>query len=422
MQLSSMSSGSNRDSGTLQERVRQVTLLQDAAHKINSMLDLDELLDAIVGDVAQTFGCSRSAVLLKDDEANEVELVAVRGWDDVHPKGFRFRIGRDGMVGHVAQTGETMYAPNVFENPYYSVSEKTTRTELDIPLKIRGRVIGVFNAQHSEVNAFSKSQRDLLEALAADIAIAIENARLFRQERSARERLEYEQSEARRVQIALLPGAVCERNGFSVQGTCLPIGAVGGDWYDYFPLDNRRVGIVLGDVAGKGMPAALLMAATRSSLRQQAKRETRPAEVMSRLNDILREDFPQGSYVTMIYAVLDVENGTLTFSNAGHPWPLVATGREAEFLETSMGLPLGIRSCAFDERVVDLTAAPAVLFYSDGLIEAPDSQGEDFGTSRLRETFLADAITPEGLIESVRAFAFPNPLIDDATALLIRAT
>jgi phosphoserine phosphatase RsbU/P len=258
-----MSSASSPDPGASEERLRQMQLLQDAAHRINSMLDLDQLLDAIVGDVAKTFGCNRSAVLLTDERTRELELVAVRGWTDAHPKGFRFKIGQEGMVGQVAQTGETMYAPDVRCNPFYVVSETTTKTELDIPLKLRGQVIGVFNAQHPDSDAFSISQQELLEALADDIAIAIENARLFWQERLARELLEKEQSEARRVQMALLPGAECAVGGFSVRGTCFPMGAVGGDWYDYFQLDDGCLGIVLGDVAGKGMPAALLMAATR---------------------------------------------------------------------------------------------------------------------------------------------------------------
>jgi len=138
------------------QRIQELFLLQRVAQRINSILDLDVLLEEIVNDVAQTFGYSRSAVLLKDETTNEVVIAAVRGWTiNYHLKGERFKIGEYGMVGHVAATEETYYAPDVTVDPYYETSEALTRSELDIPLKIHGRLIGVFNAQHNEFNAFS---------------------------------------------------------------------------------------------------------------------------------------------------------------------------------------------------------------------------------------------------------------------------
>ena len=133
------------------QRIQELFLLQRVAQRINAILDLDTLLEEVVNDVAQTFGYSRSAVLLKDDHTNELVIAAVRGWTiNFHIKGERFKIGEYGMVGHVGATGETHYAPDVSVDPYYQVSEASTRSELDIPLKVRGRLIGVCNFQHHE--------------------------------------------------------------------------------------------------------------------------------------------------------------------------------------------------------------------------------------------------------------------------------
>jgi sigma-B regulation protein RsbU (phosphoserine phosphatase) len=196
--------------------------------------------------------------------------------------------------------------------------------------------------------------------------------------------------------------------------------AVGGDWFDYFPVGDGLVGLALGDVAGKGMPAALLMASTRSILRQQAKASASPAEVLSRLNDILCDDFPQGSFVTMIYAVLDTNNGTLTLSSAGHPSPLVVSQNQVSAIEIPDGLPLGIQRCPFGERTVELTAGDGVLLYSDGILEATSSEDEEFGMERLKQSFGVQPLSDEALIRAAQSFAAPNFLTDDATVLLVR--
>jgi len=130
----------------LERRVRQLLLLQETAKKVNSILDLEKLLDEIVGGVAEAFGCNRTAVLLKDDARNDLEMIALRGFSSVHLKGYRFKVGGEGMVGHVSATAKMRYAPDVRKDPYYVVSESTTLSEVDIPLISRGKLIGIFNS------------------------------------------------------------------------------------------------------------------------------------------------------------------------------------------------------------------------------------------------------------------------------------
>src|SRR5262247_3315969 len=286
-------------------RIEELYLLQRVAQKINSILDLETLLDQIVGDVASTFGYDRLAVLLKEDETGE--LVIAAGWTgELCLKGTRFKIGQEaGISAHAAASGETFYAPDVRKVPFYIAGEADTRSEIDIPLKVREEFIGIFNIQSTEMNAFLPERIRLLEALAGHVATAIANARMFQRERFEKERMARELEEARAVQSGLFPVNAPEAAGFDVTGVCLPCREVGGDWYDYIPLGDGRLAVVVADVSGKGMGAALLMSSTRSVLRLHAARGLSPKEILFALNKFLVDDFPASKFVTLIYAVLD---------------------------------------------------------------------------------------------------------------------
>lgn len=229
----------------------QLRLLERIARRLTSILELDHLLTEIVGDIATTLGYSRSAVLLLDESTNEVVVVAARGWHVSRMSG-RFRVGQEGMVGKAAALGRTIYAPDVTKEPSYIPCE-SSRSEVDIPLKSHGKVIGVFDAQHPEPNAFSDSTIQLLESVASYIAIAIENARSFQRERAEKEKVQRELHAARVVQKSLRPSLKPPCRGFEIEGTCDACGAVAGDWYDFFHLPDGRTAVALADVSGKGV-------------------------------------------------------------------------------------------------------------------------------------------------------------------------
>ena len=404
------------------QTIQELLLLQRVAQKINSILDLDVLLEGIVSDVAETFGYSRSGVLLKDSETNELEIVAVRGWTiNYHIKGDRFKIGEYGIVGHVAATGETYYAPDVSLDPYYQVSEESTRSELDIPLKVNGELIGIFNIQHQEVDAFTPARIKLLESLAIHISIAIENARLFQKERFEKERMSGELKDARSIQSNLFPKDPPEIPGFRITGICLPCLEVGGDWYDFIPFPDGRLGIVLADVSGKGMGAALLMSSTRSLLRLVANSNLSPKEVLKKLNEILLKDFPSTRFVTMIYAVLDPKEQTLVFSNAGHLNPLFINSSGINFLETAEGLPLGISESTFSEIEVKFSPGSRIVFYSDGVTEAMNSISEEYRSERLIKHFKNPSASVKSIVDDVYIFTNGQQQFDDVTVVMIEA-
>jgi phosphoserine phosphatase RsbU/P len=406
----------------LEQRVRQLLLLQEAVKKVNSILDLGQLLDEIVGSVAENFGCTTTAILLKDDASEELEVFALRGFSDLR-KGTRFKIGSEGMVGHVSATGEMRYAPDVRLDPYYADQESTTRSEVDIPLITRSKVIGVLDAQSSSLNGFSPEQIELLCALADNVAIAVENARLFRQERLEKERALREQDEARRIQRALLPDVDPEIPGYAIDGVCLERSAVGGDWYDYLPLDTESWGLALGDVCGKGMAAALLMAATRSLLRRAGAATRSPSEVLTKLNEAIMRDMPEGTFVTIVYGVLEVKTGVVTLANAGHPAPLVVESHsEAKPLQTAEGYPLGMMVSRYSEVQTQLGRGDRLLMYSDGLVEASSPSGEEYGTSRLVNHLRMRNACAKNLLADVQRFTHGCMLADDATAIVARRT
>jgi phosphoserine phosphatase RsbU/P len=403
-----------------EHQVGELLLLQRVAQRITSILDLDVLLEEIVSDVAQTFGYSRAAVLLVDGP--DLVIAAVRGWTtNFHLKGERFRIGEYGMVGHVGTTGETYYAPDVTVDPYYQVSETLTRSELDIPLKARGRMFGVFSVQHNEVNSFSPGRIQVLEALAGHLSVAIDNAQMFTRERAEKQRMEKELSEAHAIQSSLLPANAPLVDGFELSGVCLPCRGVGGDWFDYIPLSNGRVGLVVADVAGKGSAAALLMSSTRSILRMIGHQGESPSTVLTELNEILLNDFPAARFVTMIYALLDPRRSTLTFANAGHPPPIWSNGQTANFVDGGGGLPLGILRRPFDEHALDLNEGSRFLMYSDGVLEAESLNNEEYGYERILEHVATSDATPSTLLREVREFTGGVPLGDDATVLMVES-
>jgi phosphoserine phosphatase RsbU/P len=405
---------------TTLQQVEELLLLQRVAQRISLTLNLDVLLRQIVSDVAETFGYLRSAVLLKDDETNE--LVITHGWTGETKRiGDRLEIGRSGVAGHVGQTELTHYAADVLVDPSYEISHPSTRSELDVPLKVRGRFIGIFNVQHTMVDAFPPSRIRLIEALSGHLATAIDNARRFQRKHTDTERLLNELQEAKRIQTSLLPTRDPTLAHFTMTGVCLPSRTVGGDWYDFVPMPNGRMGVVVADVAGKSMGAALLMSSTRSILRLVAGGGGSPAEVLCQVNRILLDDFPTARFVTMVFALVDPEERTVVVANAGHQPPLFVDSTGAAFLETAEGLPLGIREGRFSERTVRMPAGSRLVLYSDGVVEASSSSLEEYGLARLQQHFVHPGSSLDSLLEDVRRFSADEPLSDDATVVVLEA-
>jgi sigma-B regulation protein RsbU (phosphoserine phosphatase) len=392
--------------------------VQKAAQRITSILDLDQLIDSVVNEVTQSFGCLEASIYLHDEKRSEMVLAGVRGCT-LHDKGHRLKIGKEGMVGYVAASGQMRYAPDVREDQYYYRCEASTLSEVAIPLHVGERLVGVFTASHPEVDGFPRQQLRILQALCDHVAVAVHNACRFQSERAERAVMDGEAQEARAIQQALLPKSSPYIPGFVVSGLSVPARAVGGDWYDFIPFPDGRWGIVLADVSGKGTAAALLMSATRGMLRSLAEACCTPGEVLTRLNQLLVDDFPAGKFVTMVYAVLDPSTRSVVFANAGHLRPLFIDEEGEHFLDTERGLPLGLGCGDYSESRIALSKGSKLIFYSDGITEAENANGEEYGLCSLASHAAKPGASAVSIEDDVRSFTNGAALRDDASVVFV---
>ncbi|MDQ4127058.1 MAG: SpoIIE family protein phosphatase [Actinomycetota bacterium] len=263
--------------------------------------------------------------------------------------------------------------------------------KLLVPLVSQGELIGLLNlGPRLSQQEYSADDRKLLSDLATQTAPAVRVAQLVRQqqqEAKERERIEQELRVARLIQQTLLPKTLPELPGYEVAAYYQPAREVGGDFYDFLELEDGRLGLVVGDVTDKGVPAALVMATTRTMLRAAAQRLDSPGEVLKRVNDVLVLDIPPNMFVTCLYAILDPENGRLVYANAGHDLPYRRRAGRSEGAEElrARGMPLGLMpGMGYEEKEIVLERGEGVLFYSDGLVEAHDPRRDMFGFPRLQ--------------------------------------
>ena len=404
--------------GLTADLIEDLQRVQKAAQRITSILDLDQLLDSVVNEVALTFGCLEASIYLHDEDRSEMVLSGVRGCS-LHDRGHRLKIGSEGMVGYVAANGQMRYAPDVRKDQYYIACEQSTLSEVAIPLRVGERLVGVFTASHPDVDGFPRQQLRILQALCDHIAVAVHNARQFQSERAERAAMDRDAQEARTMQQALLPKSSPCIPGFAVSGLSVPARAVGGDWYDFIAFPDGRWGLVLADVSGKGTAAALLMSATRGMLRSLAEACCTPGEVLTRLNQLLVDDFPAGKFVTMVYAVLDPSTRTVVFANAGHLRPLFIDKQGEHFLDTERGLPLGLGCGDYSETSIALSEGSKLVFYSDGITEAENAKAEEYGLCRLAEHAGKAGSSAVSIVDDVRSFVDGANLRDDASVVFV---
>src|ERR687897_971700 len=263
-----------------------------------------------------------------------------------------------------------------------------------VPLVSQGELIGLLNlGPRLSQQEYSADDRKLLNDLATQTAPAVQVAQLVRQQQQQaqeRERIEQELRVARLIQQTLLPKHVPDLPGYQLAAYYQPAREVGGDFYDFLDLDNGHLGLVVGDVTDKGVPAAIVMATTRTMLRASAQRLDSPGEVLKRVNDVIVRDIPPNMFITCLYAILNLESGLLRYANAGHDLPYRRRRRRsseaggAEELRAT-GMPLGLLpGMSYEEKEIVLGRGDSVLFYSDGLVEAHDPHRQMFGFPRLQ--------------------------------------
>jgi sigma-B regulation protein RsbU (phosphoserine phosphatase) len=406
--------------------------LADIAREFGAILNLDELLTKIANLTKRVIDYRTFGILLLNDETSELEMkVAVRYGDMVHLP--RVKVGV-GLVGYAALHKEPVLVPDVSTDPRYIKIVDDAKSELAIPLMVKDRCIGVFDLESPELDAFTKTHVEILTLLASQAAVAIENARLYETIRANEIRLEKEVRFAQRVQHALLPTELPKRlKGVDVAARFAPARELGGDLYDFLAPEPNSLVVAVGDVSGKGVPAALYSAfageliRSRTFRRRYAPERFSPAGVLASTNTILYERQLEEYYCTLAYAVFDFKRRNVTMANSGLPYPIRCSGESVGQIELP-GVPLGsFAGTTYDELSFDLACGDVFVFCSDGVSEANDALGREFGAERLIEVVRgARQTTARELVDAIFAavqnFRGDTPPNDDKTAVALKIT
>jgi sigma-B regulation protein RsbU (phosphoserine phosphatase) len=405
-------------------QARTLLLLNEIARELTSILNLDELLKRIGELLSRLIDFQMFSILLVDATGEKLEhRFSLRFQENIHLK-HDISLG-NGIVGHAAQHKEAVLVPDVGKDPRYVQVNPETRSELAVPLIYKDKVIGVLDLEHTKKNFFTDDHRRTVTTLAAQVAIAVENAQLYERVAEQERRLERDLALARELQFRLLPAAAPTLENLEIAATFVPARAIGGDLYDFLNYSLSRAAIVIGDVSGKGAPAAIYAALVNGILRSHAPIEPAPAEMLSAINFSLGERRIEAQFVSIIYAVWDDTRRTLQVANSGLPRPVYMHDGKMEIIEAT-GLPLGLFDDAeYDEFTFRASPGDLFVFFSDGILDARNRDGQLFGrtgTERvIREcAHLSAAEVVERLFKAVADHAAGEEPFDDQTVVAIK--
>ena len=413
------------------QRVANLSALVEISKIINSTLDLDTLLTMIMEIIKQVLNAESGSLMLLDERGDELLYRVALGEKGSRLKErFRLKIGQ-GIAGWGAAHGEPLLVPDAARDArFYGAPDKTlnhrTRSILCVPLRGQGKLLGVLEAINSKSpGGFTPDDLSLFLAFASQAAVAIESARMH-ERLLEKQRVEQELKIANQIQRNFLPSSFPKPAGARVYARTVPAWETGGDFYDVVELGPRRLGVVVGDVSGKGVPAALYMVQVLSEFRFRASAADGTDAVLGRLNDGLLVHGTSGMFVTLVYAIVDAAARLLSFSSAGHlPMLWRRSGGGTELLEGPSGMPLGISAgVRYPMHTVALGRGDLLFLYTDGIIEARDRKGREFGIARLKNILGGPAAGPEAAVRRVmrrvETFSRGVPQYDDLTALALR--
>ena len=374
--------------------VDKLRMLLDITKTISRSLDLDEVLNVVMDTLDSLIPYDAAGIYLvkcsrplaeRDGEPDETcvfHTEAVRGYDIADLQELRLKMG-EGLIGHVAVSGKPYIARDVRNDPRYINARARTRSEMVAPIISNEEVIGVFDLESYELDAYSEDDLEVLMLLALQVAIIIDKVMLHEQ-LIEKQRLETQLEVARQVQLELLPPRDPQLEGFDISAYNFPTEEVSGDYYDWVRVYDDQIGVVIADVAGKGVPAALLMAFLRASLRAASHIGYAPHISMSKVNYLLWESIERNQFVTAFYGILDATNRTLAYSNAGHNPPLLIDVDGKTRFEERGGVPLGMfRDSRYYEYFATIEPGQMLVLYTDGVTEAMNPSGEEYGGQRL---------------------------------------
>ena len=406
------------------KQAKTLVLLNEISRELTSILDLDQLLKRIGDLLTRVIDYQMFSILLVDEGGTKLQhRFSLRFKENIHLK-HDIPMG-EGLVGASAQSGQPVLVTDVSKDQRYISVNPETRSELCVPLIYKDNVIGVLDLEHTRRGYFTEDHMRTISTLAAQIAIAIENARLYEQISRQEKRLEQDLLLARELQYRLLPNCCPTLQQAELAAKFMPARAIGGDLYDFVTYTGGRTAVAIGDVSGKGAPAAIYAALVSGILRSHAAEEPGAAQMLEAINLSLAERPIEAQYVSIIYALWDDEQRVLHIANSGLPRPIFCHSGKVERIEAT-GLPLGLfPSAEYDEFTFRAVPGDAFVFFSDGILDARNAYGNTFGRERAEQIVArncsktADEIVTI-IFEEVTRFVGDTEQYDDQSVVAIK--
>jgi sigma-B regulation protein RsbU (phosphoserine phosphatase) len=408
----------------MSKQARTLLLLNEIARELTSILNLDELFKHIGELLSRLIDYQMFSILMLDASGEKLQhRFSLRFKENIHLKhDIPLELG---IVGYAARHRQAVLVRDVKKEPRYIETNPETRSELVVPLIYKEKVIGVLDLEHTRRGFFTEDHQRTITTLAAQVAIAIENARLYEEIERQEKRLERDLAMARELQFRLLPQSRPKLANLEIAARFTPARAIGGDLYDFVSYSYSRTAIVIGDVSGKGAPAAIFAALVSGILRSHAPIEPGPAEMLSAVNYSLVERKIEAQFVSIIYAVWDDATLTLQVANSGLPRPVYCHDGKVDIIEAT-GMPLGLfEDPEYDELSFKANPGDMFVFFSDGILDATNTKGELFGRTRAEKVISeCSQNSAESVVNSLFKAASEHALgvetFDDQTVVAIK--
>lgn len=413
---------------------KKYQLMLDISQKVRDTMNLDEIMEHLLDTVKTVFEYDAAGIFVLNQDLvhgrheaprEMIAGVARRGFDPGPPEEDDMLMHGQGITGYVIQHCERVIVPDVRLDPRYVQGRRATLSEIAVPVIVNERAIGALNLECDRLSAYTIDDIEVLQFFADAAAISIHKAMLHKQ-LLEQELINKQLETAREVQSRLLPGSAPKLSGYDIAGTCISADEIGGDYFDYIRLPKDRLGLAVADVSGHGIPSALVMTAFRALLRTNARGQSKPADIAVTINQLLPEFTGNNHFVTVLYAILDVRSGDLTYISCGHPPPLLLRADGSAEKLDQRNIALGIfQDLHYIEAKVQMNAGDILVLYTDGVVELMNQNNESFGVPRLvgviRENLkLAAADLIDKVIETTQIFADSYGFLDDLTLVIVR--
>jgi serine phosphatase RsbU (regulator of sigma subunit) len=408
-------------------------LLRNISHKIQGTLDLDKILNLLLDMLANIIDYDAAGIFILSEDINhpgyhqsrqKIASMVQRGFGNIPLESDAMLMEAKGIIGQTIKTGKSIILNDVTKDGRYIPGRKETKSEITSPILRDGKTIGALNVESDKLAAFDPADIEVLNFFAEASAISIEKA-LLHYQILEKKKIEEQLKLAKDVQLGLLPNSDPEIPGYSFASICIPTYEIGGDYFDYIPIDENRIAIVIADVSSDGVPAALIMAAFRALLRYNAKLFSSPAKLMQLMNQHVSEFMRKRDFISIFYGMLDHNNNTFCYSNCGHNPALHLSSQKINLLEGSGPSLNLLKDAKFKNFEIQLEKNDQILLYTDGVVEVFNKDKKQFGLERLTDIFKSNIDkSPKEIIDkiisSTKEFSSSNSYSDDFTLLALK--